>query len=251
MLFATDLDNTMIFSNRRIVGSKCDVHCVEYYNGLPITYMTHSSIAKLNNIVRRINVVPITTRSLAQFNRIQFFSELPLAVVANGGTILQNGKVYKEWEHHINGILKKYDFEYVLEIFSTLPGLSLKPKLVDGKFVFAKSNDADLCRHILQSKLDTKIWQLSFQRKKIYAIPMEITKGNALRFICEHIVPDNLLVVSAGDSNLDISMLEYSDYAIIPSDCSLSLPEHKNLIKLGNGVYTSDAILDFVFTLSF
>ena len=64
MIFATDLDNTMIFSNRRIVGFEDEVRCVEYYKGRPLTFMTHSSIAKLEDLVRKIDVVPITTRSL-------------------------------------------------------------------------------------------------------------------------------------------------------------------------------------------
>lgn len=246
MIFATDLDNTMIFSHRLTNGFEDEVHCVECYNGKPITYMTNSSIAKLNGISQKINVIPITTRSLAQFQRIELFSDLPLVVVANGGTILQNGEVHKEWENYIEGILKKYDFDYVIKVFSTLPGLSLNPKLVDGKFVFAKSDNPDLCKQFLESNLDTKIWQLSFQREKMYAIPAEITKGTALRFICEHIIPDNDLVVSAGDSNLDIPMLEYSDYGLIPSDCNLSNSEHTDFIKVGKGIYASDAILDKV-----
>ncbi|MBE5812936.1 MAG: hypothetical protein E7314_04705 [Clostridiales bacterium] len=247
MIFATDLDNTMIFSHRLIHGAESQVQCVEYYNGKPLTYMTHTSIAKLNSITQKINVIPITTRSIAQFHRIEIFSKLPIVVVDNGGTIFQKGVAHKDWENHISGILKNYNFDDVLKIFSTLPGLTLSPRLVDGKFVFAKSDETDLCKQILQSKLNTKIWQISFQGKKIYAIPTDISKGNALKFINEQLLNNNDPVISAGDSNLDLSMLEYSDYSIVPCDCSLSSPK---FIRLGNGIQTSDEILDFVTTLS-
>lgn len=249
MIFATDLDNTMIFSYKRIGGYENDVYCVEYFNGKPLTYMTHTSIEKLKSLMQKIHVIPITTRTLAQFNRIELFSSTPYAVVDNGGTILQNGMVHKDWEKYINSILQNYNLENVLNVFSKLPGLTLQPRLVDGKFVFAKSDNIELCKQILNNELDTKIWQLSFQHNKLYAIPMEITKGNALKFISENLICDNL-VVSSGDSNLDLSMLEYSNIAIIPSDCSLALLEQSTFVKTGSGIFSSDAILDFVTKLS-
>ena len=252
MIFATDLDNTMIFSHRVVNGFENDVCCVEYYNGKPITYMTPTSIEKLKNLMSKIYLIPITTRSVSQFERIEFFPSAEFAVVDNGGTILHNGVPHQGWEDYISNILKKYDFENVIKVFSKLPNLTLQPRLVDGKFVFAKSDNIDLCKQILQTKLNTKIWQLSFQGSKIYAIPMEITKGNALKFINNNLIKDKL-VVSAGDSNLDISMLEYSDISIIPNNCSLSNSEHFNpkFLKIGNGVSTSDEILDFVTNLMF
>ena len=78
---------------------------------------------------------------------------------------------------------------------------------------------------------------------------MEITKGNALRFICENLIPNNQPIVSAGDSNLDMSMLDYSNYSIIPSDSSLSALNINGYIKTGEGIYAADAILKLVIDL--
>ena len=250
MIFATDLDNTMIFSHRLIKGHEENVRCVEYYNGKPITYMTHTSIEKLKNLIKKIHVIPITTRSISQFERIELFSSTMYAVVDNGGTILQNGSVQPEWEKYIDSILSKYNFEDALKVFSNIPNLILQPKIVDGKFLFAKSDNIDLCKKFLENELDTKIWQLSFQGAKVYAIPMEITKGNALKFINEKLINDKQSVISAGDSNLDLSMLEYADYGIIPRDCNLCALKPKKFIEIGTGIYTSDEILDFVTNLS-
>lgn len=246
MILATDLDNTMIFSHRHVSGKENQLCCVEYYNGKPVTYMTQTAIEMLNLLLSKIFVIPVTTRSMSQFERIEIFSSTEYSIVDNGGTILHSGTVQPDWENYINKILKKYDLERTLEIFKNLPGLISTPRIVDQKFLFAKSDDVALCKAYLKCKLDTKIWQVSFQGKKVYAIPMEITKGNALRFICENLIPNNQPIVSAGDSNLDMSMLDYSNYSIIPSDSSLSALNIDGYIKTGEGIYAADEILKFV-----
>ena len=214
MIFATDLDNTMIFSHRRVLGLEDTLCCVEYYNGKPITYMTPSAIEMLNYLLSKIYVIPTTSRSIAQFKRVEPFRSTKYAIVDNGGTILYNGEPLPDWSNYINKVLESYDLESVLEIFQNLPGLVSTPRIVDQKFLFAKSETTKSCEDFLRIKLDTK-WKVSIQRQKVYAIPKEITKGNALKFICENLVADNQPIISAGDSNLDMSMLDYSDYSFI------------------------------------
>ncbi len=243
MIFATDLDNTMIFSHRIITGNKDMFHCVEHYQGREITYMTSSAIQKLKFLMKSILVIPATTRSLAQFNRVHLFQDTKYAIIDNGGMILHNGMVDLNWANYVNTILKQYDFEKVYHVFTTLPTLISFPKIIDGKFIFAKVNNIDICRKILKYELDTKIWQLSFQGKKIYAIPAEITKGNALKYINEYLLDQIQPTIAAGDSNLDISMLEYSNYGIIPFDCELEALN--KFIK----AKSADNILDFVINL--
>ncbi len=248
MIFATDLDNTMIFSHRSITGNKNMFHCVERYQGREITYMTDSAIQKLKFLMNNIFVIPATTRSLAQFNRVQLFQNTKYAIIDNGGMILHNGMVDPNWDNHVNTILNQYDFEKVYHVFTTLPTLISSPKIIDEKFVFAKVDDVDVCKKILKYKLDTKIWQLSFQGKKVYAIPAEITKGNALKYINEYLLNGNQTTIAAGDSNLDISMLEYSNYGIIPSNCELEALN--KFIKTKTGINSADSILDFVINLT-
>lgn len=250
MIFATDLDGTMIFSHRQVIGLEDELYCVEYYNGNPITYMTHSAIKMLKTLISKIFVIPVTTRSISQFERVEFFSTTEYAIADNGGVILHNGMILSEWDNYIKSILMKYDLKGTCELFSGLPSLILPPKIVDGKFVFAKSDNIDLCREYLKCKLDSKIWQVSYQGKKVYAIPIEITKGNALKYISKNLIHDNQLIVSAGDSNLDVSMLNYSNYGIIPRNSNLSAHNTNGFIETGTGVYSADAILSLVENLS-
>lgn len=249
MIFATDLDNTMIFSHRKVAGKENQFCCVEYYNGKPISYMTPTAIQKLEYLMKNIYVIPTTTRSISQFKRIEFFSNAEYSIADNGGTILHNGCIYPEWDTYISNILKDYDFEKTYNLFTKLPSLISTPRIVDGKFVFAKSDDITDCKKFLESELNTKMWQLSFQGKKVYAIPSVITKGNALKYLAEHLIADNHPIISAGDSNLDVSMLEYSNYGLIPSDCNLAALNNTGFIKTGTGIYSTDSILDFVINL--
>lgn len=250
MVFATDLDNTMIFSHRLVDVSKANVHCLEFYEERPITYMTLTSIQKLKTLMQKIYIVPVTTRSISQFNRVELWSTMEYAIVSNGGTILHYGVPLIEWEQYMQKVLANYNLQSVYNLFTSLPDLLLKPRIVDGKFIFTKSSNVIKCKTILQKKLDTKIWQISFQGNKIYAIPQGITKGIALQYLCENILYQHLPVIAAGDSNLDISMLDYSTYGIIPSDCKLSVLEKKEWIRAGVGINSADSILDYVFALS-
>lgn len=246
MVFATDLDNTMIFSHRLIGGLEKSVRCVEFYQGKPITYMTYTAIEKLKMLVSKMHVIPVTTRSVSQLNRVEFWSTTEYAIADNGGTILHHGVPLIEWEQHIQEVLSSYDLQAVYKIFSELPSLHSAPRIVDNKFVYAKSDNVEACKQLLLQKLNTKIWQISIQGSKIYAIPQGITKGVALKHLCENILCHYQPVITAGDSTLDISMLEYATYGIIPSDCSLATLEENNWLRANSGIYSSDAILDYV-----
>lgn len=250
MVFATDLDNTMIFSHRLIGGFEKSTHCVEFYQGNPITYMTYTAIEKLKMLVQKMHVIPVTTRSVSQLNRVEFWSRTEYAIVNNGGTILHHGNPLIEWEQHIQKVLASYDLQAVYKIFSELSGLHSSLRIVDNKFVYARADNVEAYKQLLFQKLNTKTWQISIQGSKIYAIPKEITKGIALKHLCENILCHHQPVIAAGDSNLDISMLEYATYGIIPSDCSLTTLEKNNWLKANGGIYSSDAILDYVASFS-
>ena len=97
--------------------------------------------------------------------------------------------------------------------------------------------------------MNTKNWQLSIQGQKIYAIPLQISKGTALKFVSEELLHDNFIVAS-GDSNLDLPMLALANYGIIPSDCELARLGATTLTSIGSGLSSSDNILDFVTALA-
>jgi len=250
MIFATDLDNTMIFSYRLIQGiEENNLCCVEYYKGKPLTYMTYSSLNKLKKIMEQVTVIPVTTRSISQFHRVNGFPSCKYSITTNGGVILENGIANPLWDSHINHILKKYDLEATCQFLLNYPNLSLEVKIVDNTFIFGKCTDIDLCKKVLQNEFNSHLWTLSFNGIKFYLIPKDISKGNALKFVCETLIHDSQTIIAAGDSNLDLSMLEYSTYGIIPTNCNLSA-ENNGFFEVETNNFLADKILDLIIYLS-
>lgn len=242
MIFATDLDNTMIYSHKLIQENDSKFTCVEYYHDKPITYMTNTSIEKLKLLMEKTIVIPVTTRSIEQFNRISFFKNCKYSIVANGGIILIDGKPDLEYLEIRNQWLKSYDFKQPIDIISRLPQLELQPRFVDESFVFAKVKNPEQSKEILKEKLDTKIWQIHSIGNKIYVIPDIINKGCALKYLVEGILKRSDHVIAAGDSLLDIPMLKYSNYPVVPFECEL-LKQNLNVFKVGENIFSADDIL--------
>ena len=97
ILFASDLDNTLLFSHQHAQAG--DV-CVEYLDGKAQGFFPPSVIRGLAQINRTMRFVPVTSRSIAQFLRIQFPPGCvpKYALVANGGLLLRNGAVDPAWQ---------------------------------------------------------------------------------------------------------------------------------------------------------
>ncbi len=111
VLIATDLDRTMIYSKNAIGGDPSGTDltspqqhvCVEYYNGGPLSHMSSDTIDQLVALSRTTPVIPTTTRTIAQFQRI----DLPgapwkYAITSNGGNILVDGEPDLRWRSEID-----------------------------------------------------------------------------------------------------------------------------------------------------
>lgn len=248
MVFATDLDNTIIYSHKIIKKNDPNFTCVEYIDDKPITYMQNTAIEKLELIMKKITVVPVTTRSLTQFSRISIFKNCKYSIVANGGIILIDGIADLEYLKTRNDLLSNYDFKYPMKVVETLPGLELSPRLVDTAFIFAKVRYPEQCEIILRRKLDTKKWQIDSIGNKIYVIPAVINKGSALKYLVDVILKNTDSVIAVGDSKLDIPMLEYSNYPLIPFGCKLQ-SENLDVLTVGKNIFASDDILSLILNL--
>ena len=157
--------------------------CVEYKEEKALSYMTPYALDLLKKLNKKSGLVfaPLTTRSSEQYERISFFEDGPpeIALAANGGILYADGKF-------------------------------------DELFVFTKSSDPAGTRAGLEGILDTNkvcTWNTG---DKVYIFPKILTKGKAVERRRKKLSPG--LVVSAGDSDFDISMLESSDIALCPKD---------------------------------
>ena len=68
--FCSDLDNTLIYSYRHDIGNEKVL--VETKEGKELSYMTKVSYELLKQVSQKKELIPLTTRSLEQYSRIDF-----------------------------------------------------------------------------------------------------------------------------------------------------------------------------------
>ncbi|WP_424767598.1 HAD family hydrolase [Paenibacillus sp. sgz302251] len=258
MIFASDLDQTLIFSAR----SKGDIEIedmipVELHEGKHISYMTKPAMNKLKNLSDIMPFVPVTTRVPKQFDRIFGIKEQlqpEYVIVSNGGTILQNGRIDQEWHGFVREAVKQHCAENT-EI------ASLFGKIASSHWV----KSTDLCDELffsivvdrdqlpidalgeLKLKLASLGWSYSLQGRKIYLVPEKVSKGAAIQYVKEKL--GSGFVYAAGDSLLDESLLLAADYAISPvhGELGRAYSAHPHIrFTTARGALASEELLDSI-----
>ena len=201
ILFACDLDNTLIHSYKKF--REGDI-CVEIFDGREQSFISPRALDLLKKISARIFFVPVTTRSIEQYRRI-FWAEnfCPrFAVVANGAFFLDGARQ----ENFLREVVAPYEEELKLQLAAADEKIFSIARIVDESFLFLK------CREDFDAEIffDTS---LTVQRtgKKIYLFPPLLNKGEALRQLTKKFSPEKIF--AAGDSEIDLPMLELADVA--------------------------------------
>ena len=96
LLFATDLDNTLLFSKKH---RKPGDHCVEWLGGKEQGYFSTETIRLLRLIAARAEIIPITTRSIAQYQRIVWPKGCRprRAITTNGAYLFEDNTPVPAW----------------------------------------------------------------------------------------------------------------------------------------------------------
>lgn len=229
MIYASDLDRTLIFSKGFLKLTDKATKCVDAKDDAPISYMTIEAIEKLENIIKDNDTyfIPVTTRSLEQYRRVIPVQNSKYSIVANGGIILKNGKPWDTW----NNIIKKDKIKYKTDYNE--PVDLLKPykrffnkeeiRFVDNVFVYVYlscSNEdiQEVVNHV-EKNIDLTKWHWTLQGKKLYIIPIYISKERALSYLKEYIERENKskeYMITSGDGKLDLEFLKLGDEIIIP-----------------------------------
>lgn len=208
MTVFSDLDGTLIFSAKKMREGD---FVIEYKDGEPISCIT----ARQAEIFPALsNVIPVTTRSIEQYKRIDFagFGFNPLyALCDNGGTLLINGSpdsewllwsgaIYAECEREMNSFRDKLERD---------ENCSFEIRLVDGLFLFTKSSRPG---ETLKMLGESELCECFAVGGKIYVVPKGLNKGAAVKRLAARLeIPK---YICAGDSLMDASMLNTADYAL-------------------------------------
>ena len=97
---------------------------------------------------------------------------------------------------------------------------------------------------MLQKNLDTSKLDVFFNGVKVYAVPKQLSKGNAIERLRKKL--NISTVISAGDSEFDVPMLNNSDIAIAPQSLK-DFPQLKSdTIFMDNSKVFSESILEYI-----
>lgn len=242
ILFACDLDNTLIYSYKK----KQDGYiCVELNKGREQGFMTAHTFSNFADMTEKVMFIPVTTRSVEQYRRISFPNGYvpEYALVSNGATLIHNGEIAENW----NLIEKNSSLGLQLnEVYDRYckDKRFINCRIVDDSYVFVYCSPDTNAEEVTQELSDSVSLNVELSGRKIYFFPENLNKGNAVERLKELLHYDCIL--SAGDSLMDASMLNIADKAIIPMNFDDSLLSHERIVRAGNSDIFSDFVINCI-----
>ncbi|MCT4585960.1 MAG: hypothetical protein N4A54_13620 [Peptostreptococcaceae bacterium] len=247
MIFFSDLDRTLIYSKKFIADEE---HIIsEYKNTKPITYMAKDTYDLLKIISKDIEFVPVTTRTMEQYRRIEILNDFDFkyAITSNGGNLIVNGEVDLNYRSMIEEKLKSV--ASLKEILNDLLDISKKSwceniKIADESFIYMLVDSLNADYSLIESKeakLLKKGYKTIIHGRKVYFIPKCISKGDAIDYIKKLLKKD--FVISSGDSKMDEEMIFASNYFIVPRHGEIAKTYIENQKNKKNILVTSHKYL--------
>lgn len=211
-LVALDLDQTVVFSERS-AGAAGPSVVVEHLDGAPLSSMTVGACAAYTALAALARVVPVTTRTVAQYARIALPVPAPHAVCANGGVLLVDGVRDPEWDAWVQSLLAGAapvdEVRTLLDRDAWQDWVRLV-RTAEDLFVYLVAHSRDAFPPgwlaALTAELEPLGWQVSVQGRKAYAVPAGLTKAAAVQRLATRLGASPVL--AAGDSLLDAPLLE-------------------------------------------
>ncbi|MFD1773781.1 hydrolase [Paenibacillus rhizophilus] len=261
MIYASDLDRTLIYSPAALGVPEDTPGLVpaEIRDGRVVSYISRTALQELAALSPDIVFMPVTTRTVAQYRRINLFRETVIpdyAVTSNGGNILVNGAVDEEWRKRIG---EKVMAESAPEgDVKSLVLAALREEWIiserwcDGLF-YTYVVHRDLIPIEVALGLSEKLyglgWRVSLQGRKLYAVPAAVNKSDAIAHVRRTVRSEPM--AASGDSLLDRCLLDSADYAIVPPHGEIYAqrengPEMPYRFTNSSGVFAADEILRYV-----
>lgn len=228
VMVACDLDRTLIYSANSMMleGPDRDAPSLvvsEVYGGVPLSFMTRVAESLMRDLVLEAIFVPVTTRTMEQFHRVRIPGRgTGYAVTTNGAVLLHNGEPDREWTDHIQNSVAA-NCAPLTEVLDHLTGPCkveeiLRVRTAEDVFVYSIVDREDLSPDYVEELsrwCEERGWRTSLQGRKLYCVPIPVTKEAAVAEIRRRVPAGTL--IAAGDSKLDIGILELADHAVRPS----------------------------------
>lgn len=208
MIFATDLDRTMIYSEK-FINNENRTSVIGYQDGKIKSYMTRKAKILLDELKEKITIIPCTTRARDQYERVPYFQDCKYAICANGAIILKDGEEDPQWkavmqENLLMCIREMETYKKDLEKESFVRKGVVK--VVDGYFLFFRVEDMLDCLKYLEMNVDKNKFYYSISTTKVYIFPKFVSKEHSLRYLTDRIGDKDIVV--AGDNDVDFKMMK-------------------------------------------
>jgi len=251
-----DLDRTLIYSANALALTGPDAElprllCVEMYQARPLSFVTSTAATSLELLARTASLVPTTTRTPEQYARIRLPGPPPAhAICANGGFLLVDGEEEPSWSASVRK--KVADCATMLDVYDHVRSLSgdftLSVRTASDLFVYTvveRDRLPDGWVEGLAAWCAARNWKVSLQGRKVYCLPVPLTKSAAAVEVAHRTGASHLL--AAGDSLLDTELLEVADAAIRPAHGELHEQSHTGTAVTGAiGVLAGEEIISWL-----
>ena len=212
--FFADLDNTLIYSHRREIGD--DKLPVEWLHDREQSYMTWKSHEFFKS-ADSISVIPLTSRTMEQYGRLSGIADSfgwEYAIICNGGILLKNGEICREWLDETYRMTSdaSEEFERARRL---MEAKNSAIHVTDGIMAYASFDEPMSIEQMMKESIDIGLVSVFSDNRKVYCVPKKINKGSAVRRFCEMGLVHSI-TTAAGDGEQDISMLENVDIPIVP-----------------------------------
>lgn len=234
VLAACDLDGTLIYSRAALhraghLPPRGGLVCVEHYRTQPWSYLSARAARHVTELARTALFVPATTRTPAQYARIQLPGPAPrYAVCSNGAHLLRDGVPDPGWHREIRRRVRTSAAplpEVCAYLQHTLhPEWPITLRVAEQLFCYLVSSHGwslpAAWIHDLTHWARARGWALSATGRKVHLVPAALTKSAAITELAHR--TQARLVLAAGDSLLDLDMLRQADAAIHPAHGELA-----------------------------
>ncbi len=224
LLVASDLDRTLIYSAdaMRLGDPVPDPVCVELFEGRETSFISPRALTGLQDLSRRVSFVPTTTRTRAQYRRIELPGvRIAFAITTNGGRLLLDDEPCPDWDREVaSRLADAASYDEAAVAFAAVLDRPWVLKIRDAERLFLytvferAAADPDWFAELSEVAAGLG-WSLSVQGRKAYIVPLALTKEAALAEVVRRVGATK--VVAAGDSLLDQGLLEAADVAIRPA----------------------------------
>jgi len=238
--FCSDLDSTLIYHRKRVKDSSKYVQLT----GNEEHFMTKKSWELFQEVKQFIQFVPVTSRTIETYQEIAAGIGFPkFALVCNGGILLEDGKIDREWFEQSKVLAKKFAKEFSLAEKFLRSQDCVSRVTIEHEFrLYASSVDAASVMKDLVSQVDLSFAEVYAMDGFVMIVPKSLTKGQAIKRFRERFSSE--FIIAAGDNLADVSMQQQAEVFVAPEILTGALQQCSN-IRVVEGVF-SDGVLQTV-----